>query len=193
MTKMGESVIGKDRQAAFVGLLTWIRELAETTPGAVLEVGVYKGGSALLLTKVFPDRIIYLADTFTGIPYRNEQYDHKRFHPVGYFNDTSEQEIRELFNPFPNVVIIPGIFPESCNGVLDEVSFVAVHLDCDMYQSYKDSLEYVYDKVIKGGIVILDDYNILSAPGTNYAVDEFIKEKSEKVRYFEGEYFIIKG
>ena len=63
-----------------------------------------------------------------------------------------------------------------------------MHLDGDFYSSIIESLTYVYPKLSKGAIVVIDDYcdpeihnvnNIL--PGVKKACDEFFKDKKEKV------------
>lgn len=67
-----------------------------------------------------------------------------------------------------------------------KISFA--HLDGDFYSSIIDSLTYVYPKLSKGAVVVIDDYcdpkklnvnNIL--PGVKKACDDFLKDKKEKV------------
>lgn len=68
----------------------------------------------------------------------------------------------------------------------DKISFA--HLDGDFYSSILESLIYVYPRLSKGAVVVIDDYcdpkqldanNIL--PGVKKACDEFFKDKKEKV------------
>lgn len=184
------SVIPENRIKAMVELLSKI-----TVEGAVIEVGVYKGGSASYIVDVFPERRIYLADTFTGIPHTTHETDNDKdgpCHKVGFFHDTSIDAIIEAFDGDKDITLLEGIFPDDFRRVLENETFAVVHLDCDMYQSYKDSLEFLYPRTVKGGIIIMDDYQIQTAPGATSAVDEFFKDRPESIREYNEEYYIIK-
>ena len=53
--------------------------------------------------------------------------------------------------------IVEGIFPESMtNEIQNPISFA--HIDVDTYFSAKESFEYISKRLIKGGVVVLDDY-----------------------------------
>ena len=64
-------------------------------------------------------------------------------------------------------------------------------MDVDNYISYKESLEFFYDKMVNGGIIVFDDYNCECCPGANLAIDEFFSSKEEKL-LFDSVYYIIK-
>jgi hypothetical protein len=66
----------------------------------------------------------------------------------------------------------------------DEV-FSFVHLDCDLYGSYRDCLEFFYPRLSDGGIVLLDEYDDPPWPGCNKAVDEFLAGKPERLQRIE--------
>src|SRR5258706_11791547 len=70
----------------------------EALVGDVVELGVYKGGSALLLHRAAPTRQLHLFDTFRGHPDVDRHYDDRSAHPVGRFSDTSENVVSALFN-----------------------------------------------------------------------------------------------
>ena len=53
-----------------------------------------------------------------------------------------------------------------------------LRLDCDWYASTKICLDYLYDKVVSGGIIIVDDYGCYE--GCKKAVDEFLEKRSIK-------------
>lgn len=62
--------------------------------------------------------------------------------------------------------------------------------DCDLYQSYIDGLNIFYDKVIKGGSIIFDEYFSYKYPGALQAVIDFFKEKNpEIIKYMTEEGF----
>ncbi|MBA0088166.1 MAG: class I SAM-dependent methyltransferase [Acidobacteria bacterium Pan2503] len=147
-----------------------LREMAalarQTPPGALVEVGVYRGGSAMWLSELAHEQMreLYLFDTFTGIPYKTHPDD---AHNVGDFSDglTHEQAIAL----FPEAFVVAGVFPNSAVGLnLDHVAFA--HLDVDQYKSYCDAIAFLYSRMIDGGIMWFDDYDCL--PGAKHAVDE---------------------
>lgn len=145
-------------------VLEAMTNLAITTPkGCFVEVGVYKGGSAWHLAKVARAqcRVLYLYDTFEGIPYRLPEDPHQ----VGDFKDTSAKLVQAAI---PNAVIVKGIFPSSAIE-MPPVAFA--HLDCDQYQSYHDSLNYLRTRMAHGGVIWLDDVGCLA--GADRAVQEF--------------------
>lgn len=136
--------------------------MAEASPpGALMEVGVYQGGSAEVLYDVakLQSRELWLYDTFTGIPYASEVDSHK----VGDFSEASYEVIRR---EFPNAIVQQGVFPE--NMMLPgKIAFV--HLDCDQYRSYRESLDELLPRIIPGGMIVCDDYCL---QGAAKAIDE---------------------
>jgi O-methyltransferase len=144
-----------------------VREMcavASCTPaGCFVEVGVYQGGSALAMLSVARQqgREMFAYDTFTGIPYKGEHDSHN----VGDFSDTSFEKVSEGLK---GATVIQGVFPASAVK-MPPVAFV--HLDCDQYQSIKDSLNHLLPLMVDGGIIWFDDYGCLE--GANKAVREF--------------------
>lgn len=134
-----------------------------TPPGCFVEVGVYKGGTAYHLAQLAEEqgRKIFLYDTFTGIPYQNKEHD---FIPVGTFSETS---VEAICANIPYAHVIQGIFPDSAVE-MGPIAFI--HLDCDQYQSYKDSLQFLLPKSQSGTIIWFDDYECL--PGADKAIHE---------------------
>ena len=57
------------------------------------------------------------------------------------------------------------------------------HIDCDLYQGYKDVLENLYNKVSKGGVILLDDYGHKKWPGATKAVNDFANKNNLKIQY----------
>ena len=55
-----------------------------------------------------------------------------------------------------------------------------LHFDVDLYEPTKLGLNLLYDKVVKGGVVILDKYSLLAWPGETNAVDEYFASKNQK-------------
>ena len=64
-----------------------------------------------------------------------------------------------------------------------ELKISFLNIDVDVYEPIKAVLENLYNKVSKGGIIMLDDYaNVF--PGANKAVDDFFKDKNVEIKRF---------
>ena len=74
-------------------------------------------------------------------------------------------------------------------------SIALLHLDVDLYKSYKDCLDYLYPLVAKGGIVAFDEYQSTSKySGCKKAVDEFLNGKEKLIKSdIIDRYYFIKG
>lgn len=67
-----------------------------------------------------------------------------------------------------------------------------LHLDVDIYDSYKNCLNFFHEKMIKGGIMVFDDYNANTCLGAKKAVDEFVKlHKIELINGGDGQTYIL--
>jgi O-methyltransferase len=133
-------------------------------PGAFVEVGVYKGGTAFFLSELAESqgRPLYLYDTFEGMPYSDAIDRHK----VGELGDTSLGAVQARIK---HGTLVKGIFPQSAVE-MGPIAFV--HLDCDQYRAYKESLEYFSTRMVSGGVIWCDDATVLE--GANKAFREFV-------------------
>jgi hypothetical protein len=85
-----------------------------------------------------------------------------------------EQTLRERIH------LVKGWFDQTLPGYDGKIAFL--HLDCDLYESYKLSLEMLYDKVQPGGVILFDEYGDERWPGATKAIDEFFRDKPETVQ-----------
>ncbi len=160
--------------------------------GDILEVGVYKGGTAALIASCAPKKHVYLADTFEGVVKSND-WEH---YNDGAHADTSIKIVEELMDKLSckNYTILEGIFPEETGDMVNGVGFCYVHIDVDVYQSAKDVLEKVWSDVVVGGLVVFDDYGFISACGGIYKLVEELRNDSDKmiITNLNGHAYIIK-
>lgn len=171
----GDTILSEERLGFLKLQLLRTNELE----GDICEVGVYKGGSSVFLSKIKKsDDILYLFDTFEGIP---NQSEHDNIHVIGDFFDSPYEKIVSFFCENDTVKIYKGIFPQETGKFVSSKKFKFVHLDVDTFISYKDSLEFFYDKLVVGGIILFDDYNADTCLGAKKAVDEFFINKPENV------------
>ena len=144
-------------------------------PGAMAELGVYRGDLAWQMNMAMPDRKLYLFDTFSGFDQRDMPGESTGAYECcrrGAFRDTSAGHVMSRM-PFPgNVIIREGFFPETASG-LEDITFSLVSLDPDLYRPALEGLEYFVPRISSGGAVILHDYDNQRFPGIKKAVDEY--------------------
>lgn len=171
--------------------------------GDVCEVGVWRGAVGIVFGEIFTDKAIYLFDTFEGIPFHDEKYDN--VHRKGDFGlgdrDPAHgriwyadyDEVKDTLSIYPNISIHKGIFPQETVEVIRDKKFCFVHIDVDIYQSYKECLEFFYPRMVEGGLIALDDYAVTSCEGASIAVDNFCKENNIKLDiHNDNQYYIRK-
>ena len=152
--------------------------LKSNVSGSFWECGVYSGGTADIIRSMIPnDRKLYLFDSFEGLPEPAKQDNH---HKKGDFDDINFEEIQEHFSKFDNVTLVKGWIPDTFS-IVPEEPIAFCHLDLDLYEGYRDTLNHVWPKLCSGGIICLDDYKVSSCQGATDATDEFVKENNISV------------
>lgn len=129
--------------------------------GAIVEVGVYQGGSAYFLSRL--NRPLFLYDTFNGIPYQGAM---DTGNPVGKFADTSAEAVQALI---PSATVIKGLFPDS---LIEMPPIGFVHADADQYESTRAIIEKMPPLMVKGGFILFDDFGVPDCEGCTQAVIE---------------------
>lgn len=153
--------------------------------GDIVEVGVYKGGSAKLISEMKGQKNLYLFDTFEGLP-EVRKIDNKAFYK-GHFK-SSFDSVKDSLKDYKNVYIFKGRFPET-SGPIKKKSFSFVHLDVDIYESTVNCLKFFYPRMSKGGVILSHDY--LSAAGVKKAFDDFFRDKPEAIIEMAGTQCLI--
>jgi O-methyltransferase len=160
-------------------------------PGAVVECGVWRGGSmqavALsLLGRGVTDRDLHLFDTFEGMTEPTEK-DRRRgksaaellaasprtgvFWAIAGLDDV-RQGMAETGYPEDRIHFHPGRVEDTVPDQAPE-TIAILRLDTDWYESTRHELEHLYDRVPSGGVLLIDDYGFWE--GARQAVDEFLE------------------
>ena len=157
--------------------------------GNVAECGVYSGHFARFINKYFPDKNLYLFDTFDGfhiqdidfeLSFGNDSFNKSRFALEKNIFTGIDIECVMQHMPHPEKCIIKkGFFPETAIGIED--SFCFVNLDMDLYQPMLAALEFFWDKMIPEGIILLHDYYHPDLPGVAQAVTDFEKTIGKRI------------
>ena len=157
------------------GVIAALVSLFSNIPGDIAEVGVFKGHSARVICEYKKNKNLYLFDNFEGgIPEQKwNEIDAIGTQPESL--DSMLADVERFLEKYPGVRFIKGVFPESAREEkeLRENEYSFVHLDCDLYQTTLDALNFFYPR-IKKGIILIHDYPALD--GVKKAVDEFIEK-----------------
>lgn len=169
-------------------------------PGDYVECGVWKGGSSLavslMLEKLSKYNInLWLFDTFSGMSKptsidvdnkgnkaseRLENED-KNTSWVWAYSELDEVKSNMKISKFPksNVKYIKGKVEDTLlmDDIPEKISIL--RLDTDWYESTKIELEILYPRLLKGGIIIIDDYGHWK--GSKKAVDEYLNKNNINV------------
>lgn len=177
-------------------------------PGSIVEGGVYKGSSLVrfatfreLLENTYSRKIIGF-DAFgkfptDGIELKEDREFIESFENAGGDGYSVEQieKILEI-KKFENIELVKGDVSETIPSYLEKdpsLRIALLHIDVDVYEPSLAMLQHLFDRVVKGGLIVLDDY--AKVIGETVAVDEFIKDKDlklEKLPFFNVPTFIMK-
>jgi FKBP-type peptidyl-prolyl cis-trans isomerase 2 len=139
------------------------RRLLEGLEGDVIELGVGLGGTSLYFGECVrgTGRRVWACDTFAGLPEPDVERDNPYFLAGLYDGETplldrfraqvSERGLDEVVLP------IPGAFADTL-GAIPSTRYALAHLDSDLYASVRTSLEHVWDRLVDGGVLVVDDF-----------------------------------
>lgn len=175
----------------------------------VVECGVGAGESLSYICSISKllniDAKIWAFDSFEGFPQSTIEDEgkykagnikpHYKMYNVEFVKkymktfNIDEQEIQKI-------QFVKGFFPESFKNYNSEkVDFL--HLDVDLYNSYKYCLEFFWEYLGEGSIVLFDEYKSKSDlhkwPGASKAIDEFFLEKKLDIKKIQKENFFNKS
>jgi O-methyltransferase len=155
---------GKDIHVEWrVHVACWAAMRAKSLPGAFVECGVNTGIFSLAVCEYIDINAIgkdfYLFDTFNGIP-ESQMCDEERTERVrenvAIYEECFEVAKRN-FAPFPRARLIRGLVPDTLpTAPIDRVCYLSI--DMNIVQPEIAAMEYFWDKLVPGGVVILDDY-----------------------------------
>ncbi|MEV5608309.1 TylF/MycF/NovP-related O-methyltransferase [Streptomyces sp. NPDC052225] len=167
-------------------------------PGDIVECGVWRGGSMqacarTLLSCGVADRDLYLFDTYDGMTEPTEEDLRRDGTPAAtilarngkdkaVWAYATLDDVKSGFQnvPYPaeRVHYVQGKVEETVPGEAPE-KIAILRLDTDWYASTKHELDHLYDRLVPGGVLLIDDYGYWQ--GSRQAVDEFLEETGERL------------
>jgi O-methyltransferase len=194
----GYTLTSEERVLATMDAVEYIAR--NDVPGALVECGVWRGGSVLAMIRTLQrfgvdDRDVYLFDTFEGMTAPSE-LDVSDYHEPAidtwrrdqdagkqswdYFFDPSLYTLKSVQDlllatgyPAARLHFVVGPVEETLPGKAPE-QIAVLRLDTDWYESTKHELDHLYPLVAAGGVLILDDYGHWD--GARRAVDEYFAD-----------------
>jgi O-methyltransferase len=163
--------------------------LAFEIPGNFVECGVWRGGASFLMAEVLRqagarDRRVWLFDSFEGLPPPEEidgatamAYPQNSADP--WYHDNCRVSLAEVQRNATALgltgytELVKGWFEDTLPANRQRIGPIALlRIDGDWYSSVRCCLENLYDQVVEGGLVVLDDY--YAWDGCAIAVHEFL-------------------
>lgn len=168
-------------------------------PGDLIEAGIWRGGAIILMRALFnaydiPDRKIFAADSFAGIPINRRA----KGDPVDQWSDrwvASLGDVQRNIGRFgmldDRINFVVGFFEDSLAALASE-RFALIRLDSDSYDSVDTSLKHLYPLLSKGGIAIIDDWHLV---GCKKAVENYRERHSiaDPIQVADGNAYWVKS
>ncbi len=187
------------RIAALVDSVEYV--VREDVPGALVECGVWRGGSMMaaaltLLRLGVRDRDLYLFDTFRGMPPPTEEdkfsaYD--GYSPVKRWRRGQKEDLNTWhyvpvervratlestgYDP-ARIHLVEGKVEDTIPGAAPD-DIALLRLDTDWYESTRHEMQHLFPRLRVGGVLILDDYGHYE--GARRAVDEYLAASNERL------------
>jgi hypothetical protein len=176
-------------------------------PGDVVECGVFKGTSLTRfltfreMLENYTSRKIYGFDVFGKFPKAKNQKD-KSFLKKWEKNGGDGIDVKELNDilldkKFSNFELVKGDVKKTIPKLIKKnpaLKISLLHLDMDIYEPTKFTLDKLFPHVVRGGIILIDDYNWVF--GATKATDEFLNSNKgleiKKSNFYKKPSYIVK-
>lgn len=168
-------------------------QLTGNVEGDTAECGAYEGATSYLICAFIREheqiKTHHIFDSFEGLS--QPQKEDGAYWKKGNLS-ASEENCRNNLSAFGFVEYYKGWIPDKFPEVKD-LRFSFVHIDVDLYQPTLDSVEFFYERLNKGAVIICDDYGFSTCPGAKKAMDDFFATRPEKlIMLTTGQSFMIK-
>jgi O-methyltransferase len=160
----------------------WAAYWCQKLDGDFVECGVNRGGfSRAIMHYIDFARLpkkFYLLDTFNGLveKYISPEERKRGIDPSAYNYTECYEDVKQTFKDFPNVVIVRGAVPDTLPLVdTEKVSFLSI--DMNTREPEIAAAEFFWDKLVSGGIILLDDYGFPAHLEQKIAFDKFASQR----------------
>jgi hypothetical protein len=170
-----------------VHTILWAASHCKDIEGDFVECGTNKGGYAKAICEYLDfkttNKTFYLLDTFEGLDISLMTEEEKKAGRLEHFKAAYSDcfaEVQKTFSSEPNVRLIKGTVPGTLSQVPSEkVAFLSI--DMNNVNPEIAAMDYFWDKLSVGGMVVLDDYAYVSYNFQYEAHNNWAKEKGIKI------------
>jgi len=180
-------------------------KLVQDMPGHIVELGVFKGQSLLLFAKFMElvnpnDRscMVIGFDNFSGFSHLHEQDGPPDPRvgkvPGGWSASNYYDQLKAHIHLFDfdrfvghksRIELIEGDIAETVPKFAQSRSGEAIrllNLDCDLFEPTLVGLRELYDMVLPGGVILIDEFAFKEFPGETLAIRRFFEDKMPRIR-----------
>jgi L-rhamnose isomerase len=197
-------MMNEERLAKFV--VHWeAMKMASQIPGAIVECGVFKGTSFVrfslmrqLLGGNFSAKLIafdVFSDEFPDTSFAEDKAQREHWIETAGASSISVEQLSETLaqKGITNIELVAGdvvaTVPEYAKKN-QGLKISLLNVDIDFVEPTLTVLEHFYDRVSRGGVILLDNYagegtSGQSYHGDTYAVDKFFEKKKVKINTFQ--------
>jgi hypothetical protein len=188
------TMVSKDRQIHQYEAVQYV--VKAQIPGAILECGVWRGGSMMMAAAALLDigdnsRDLFLYDTYAGHPKPDAERDID-IHGKALVEEFKKRQSSDGFSDWARVSIeeveanmrstgYPGSKLHFIKGKVEDTvpeqspeTIALLRLDTDWYESTLHSLRHLFPRLSLGGVLVIDDYGHMK--GAKMAVDQYFSE-----------------
>lgn len=167
-----------------VHVACWAALHAKNMDADFVECGVNKG----FISKIIMDYIrfnekqnkFYLLDTYEGLSEKYVTVGEKEKGIMNYKYLPCYDLVKEVFQNYENAIIIKGTVPDTLKEVKsNKIGYLYIDMNCIIPEL--EALEYFWPRMIKGGIILFDDYGWSLHIDQKMAFDKFAKEKGVEI------------
>jgi O-methyltransferase len=143
---------------------------------SVAELGVFRGDFAKIINDKFPNKRLFLFDTFEG--FNDDEYSKDRKEEgidaayINNFKDTSVELVVQRMPHRERCIIKKGLFPHSAQGCENE-RFCFVSIDVDLFEPIYNALEFFFPRLVVCGYLFIHEYNHNHYTGVKKAVRKY--------------------
>jgi len=160
------------------------------TDGNIVECGSARCGTSVILGNYLRTnkikKKIFALDSFEGFDkeeLKNEQKNELTNAPNNSFARTSYEYVQKKIKKLElDDIIFPikGFFEDTLPKINDKICVALI--DCDLKKSMDFASESVWEKLISGGTMFLDDYYAERFDGPKISIDEFVKKHQSEIQ-----------
>ena len=169
-----------------IHVLCWAAKHASHLEGDFVDCGVHTGIFARSVMHFIDfqktNKKYYLLDTFSGLSEKYSSPEELKRNKKMDYDKRGDiyNKVKETFKNF-NVKIIKGTVPETLEQV-ESQKICYLSLDMNCVKPEQDALNFFWDRMVSGGIIILDDYGYANSTNDQKrAHDDFAKSKGVMV------------